>query len=256
MASPDVDVSVPWALVFDNFGLKKVTKTDRKKKAYVLNQAQLGAIEAAGIEPSDVRPAAPFTLPILLDPDRQNVTASFYYSERSEEADREPEPRLGREFISSWAQTGDVVVIGNIGSRLFAAKTSKAAPDLVGQLLAKAGSAKRKDILELAGKAKGQPKRVKRTQSDFVRNQYVVAGALIRAKGRCELPGCKTVLFRKDDGQPFLEVHHVDPLAEGGVDELGNAAALCPMCHRELHFGRDRLKKRAKLAAAIAAMPI
>lgn len=55
---------------------------------------------------------------------------------------------------------------------------------------------------------------------------------------------------------PFLEVHHVVPLADGGVDELGNAAALCPMCHRELHFGRDRLKKRGKLAATIAAKPV
>lgn len=256
MASSDADVPVPWDMIFDHFGVKKVTRTDRKKKAYVLNQDQLFAIEAAGIEPSEVRPAEPFRLPIMLDPETQSVIASFYLSERSEEAGRDPEPRLGREFISSWAETGDVVVIGSIGSRLFAAKTSKAAPDLVGQMLAKAGRAKRKDILALAGQAKGQPKRVKRTQSDFVRNQYVVAGALIRAKGRCELPGCKTVLFSKDDGQPFLEVHHVVPLAEGGVDELGNAAALCPMCHRELHFGRDRLKKREILATAIATKPV
>jgi predicted HNH restriction endonuclease len=83
----------------------------------------------------------------------------------------------------------------------------------------------------------------------------MVAGALIRSNQACEMPFCSIPLFLKDDGQPFLEVHHVVPLAESGVDELGNAAALCPMCHRELHFGRDRLKKRAKLAAAIAAKP-
>lgn len=68
--------------------------------------------------------------------------------------------------------------------------------------MAGAGKANRRDILAMAKQARGRPKRIKRTQSDFARNPYVVAGALIRAKGRCELPGCKTVLFRRDDGQP------------------------------------------------------
>lgn len=32
----------------------------------------------------------------------------------------------------------------------------------------------------------------------------------------------------------FVEVHHIDPLREGGPDELDNAAALCPSCHAEI----------------------
>ncbi|MEQ1936169.1 MAG: HNH endonuclease [Fimbriimonadaceae bacterium] len=61
------------------------------------------------------------------------------------------------------------------------------------------------------------------------------------------MPACGSTLFKKDDGRNFLEVHHVVPLAEGGDDTMANAAALCPMCHRELHFGNLRLIKRLTL---------
>jgi predicted HNH restriction endonuclease len=67
------------------------------------------------------------------------------------------------------------------------------------------------------------------------------------------MPNCGTSLFQRDDGSNFLEVHHVVPLGEDGDDTLVNAAALCPMCHRELHYGVERLPKRKVLQAAIKA---
>lgn len=79
------------------------------------------------------------------------------------------------------------------------------------------------------------------TIRDFIRDPYVVAAARIRAGQCCEMPACETRLFTQEDGTVFLEVHHIVPLSEGGVDELLNAAALCPMCHRELHHGKRRL---------------
>lgn len=42
------------------------------------------------------------------------------------------------------------------------------------------------------------------------------------------------------DGLPYLEVHHVMPLACHGSDTPSNAVALCPNCHRRCHYAIDR----------------
>lgn len=100
--------------------------------------------------------------------------------------------------------------------------------------------------------AKGKAARRTVQREDFVRDAYVVAAAILRSGGKCEMPGCARDLFLKDDDTPYLEVHHVVPLAEGGDDTLVNAAALCPHCHRALHFGKGRMAKRGALAERIA----
>ncbi|BDZ92717.1 hypothetical protein VEE69_15940 [Escherichia coli] len=41
----------------------------------------------------------------------------------------------------------------------------------------------------------------------------------------------------KEDGTPFLEVHHIEWLSKGGEDSVENAIALCPNCHRQAHYG-------------------
>lgn len=71
----------------------------------------------------------------------------------------------------------------------------------------------------------------------YDRCPHVVAEVLIRASGVCE--GCKkpAPFVRKKDGTPYLEVHHIIQLADGGPDRVENAKALCPNCHRESHFG-------------------
>lgn len=71
----------------------------------------------------------------------------------------------------------------------------------------------------------------------FVRNPDVVAEALFLAKGRCERCLAKAPFTRRSNGEPFLEVHHVVPLADGGDDSLENVMALCPNCHRFEHHG-------------------
>jgi hypothetical protein len=71
----------------------------------------------------------------------------------------------------------------------------------------------------------------------FRRNQDVIAEVLARAAGTCE--DCKrpAPFLRAKDGTPFLEVHHVETLARGGLDTVQNAVALCPNCHRKRHHG-------------------
>jgi 5-methylcytosine-specific restriction protein A len=57
---------------------------------------------------------------------------------------------------------------------------------------------------------------------------------LRRANGVCEL--CeKSAPFNRDNGKPYLEVHHVKHLEDGGHDMTENAVALCPNCHRMMH---------------------
>jgi 5-methylcytosine-specific restriction protein A len=86
-------------------------------------------------------------------------------------------------------------------------------------------------------KARKMPDRVPVVVFTFVRNPDVVAEVRSRANGKCE--GCKedAPFLRRNDGKPYLEVHHVKQLADGGEDTVENAVALCPNCHREKHFG-------------------
>jgi hypothetical protein len=88
------------------------------------------------------------------------------------------------------------------------------------------------------GKSVGnlRPKKVITTFEAYVRDPHVVSDVLQRSSGTCEL--CKKLApFNRPTGEPFLEVHHIIGLAEGGADVVENAVALCPNCHREAHHG-------------------
>lgn len=76
----------------------------------------------------------------------------------------------------------------------------------------------------------------------FERDPNVKAWVLQEANGVCEL--ClQPAPFMKPGGEPFLEVHHLKILADGGPDIVENAAGLCPNCHRELHLGEHQQEK-------------
>ncbi|WP_346205600.1 HNH endonuclease [Aeromonas salmonicida] len=245
-------MSVNWGVIFDNFGIKKVTKTDKSKSAYVPNKEQRKAIEAAKISPATIRPAPEFNVTVLCNSNIDYVKASYYYSERLTDPSRSPEPRMGHEFISSWLNLDDWVVIGNIGQQLFAIKTASAPATNEEVELDVIKRANNKTIFERAKKIEGKPKSSEVTKMEFYRSPYIVAAALLRAEGKCELQGCTRHLFLKEDNTPYLEVHHIKPLSEGGSDELKNVAVLCPHCHREQHFGKEKLKLRASLLSHIS----
>ncbi len=71
----------------------------------------------------------------------------------------------------------------------------------------------------------------------FKRNADVVATVLERANGICEYCKEDAPFLRAKDNTPYLEVHHMIRLADGGEDNIENAIAVCPNCHRKLHFG-------------------
>jgi 5-methylcytosine-specific restriction protein A len=55
------------------------------------------------------------------------------------------------------------------------------------------------------------------------------------ANGVCQL--ClNQAPFKNNNGEPFLEIHHIKWLSRGGQDNIYNAVALCPNCHRKLHI--------------------
>jgi 5-methylcytosine-specific restriction protein A len=68
----------------------------------------------------------------------------------------------------------------------------------------------------------------------FEHDQIVSEYAKRRAAGTCQLCGAPAP-FSDRHGDPFLEIHHLVPLAEGGTDTVENVAALCPNCHRRMH---------------------
>jgi 5-methylcytosine-specific restriction protein A len=75
--------------------------------------------------------------------------------------------------------------------------------------------------------------------SVYERSPAVKAWVLKHAGPYCE--GCHAVApFEVQPGVPYLEVHHVEPLAAGGPDTVENAVALCPNCHRRCHFSHMR----------------
>lgn len=61
----------------------------------------------------------------------------------------------------------------------------------------------------------------------------------------CQLCGNYAPLL-DEDGLPFLEVHHIILLAEGGDEVLASAVALCPNRYRRCHHvaGCKRLEVR------------
>lgn len=89
-----------------------------------------------------------------------------------------------------------------------------------------------------------RPTRIERVVQEFARSPAVVAEVLRIAAGRCELCECAAPFLRAD-GSPYLEVHHVLTLAEGGADTVDNAVALCPTCHRLLHHAGTLVRDAA-----------
>ena len=96
-----------------------------------------------------------------------------------------------------------------------------------------------------------KPKKATSTSSAYVRDPKVRAWVLKVTNGICECCG-EPAPFKTADGRPYLEVHHIIPLAENGSDTVENAVGVCPNCHRGLHHSIDRVQKASDIAQRIA----
>ncbi len=79
-------------------------------------------------------------------------------------------------------------------------------------------------------------KKIKIKTIKYHRDPDIVSFALKRAEGICECCNKKAPFLRKNR-TPYLESHHLIPLSDGGEDSIDNICAICPNCHRRLHYG-------------------
>ncbi len=94
------------------------------------------------------------------------------------------------------------------------------------------------------------PVAVQQMVAVYIRDNAVRDWVLARAKGTCEC--CRQPApFTDAGGSPFLEVHHLRQLAHNGSDTTTNAAALCPNCHRRLHYSVDADARREMIYANV-----
>ena len=74
------------------------------------------------------------------------------------------------------------------------------------------------------------------TRTIYARSQAVKDYVLSRAGGVCE--SCdQPAPFTTKAGSPYLEPHHINRLSDGGLDHPKYIGAICPTCHKEIHYG-------------------
>ena len=145
---------------------------------------------------------------------------------------------LGREWLPGLvpARNVGINVIRRIEQILAQEENSK--PSGSAEFEARVRGASKKKATQ---RPKGNNKPSARTSetTTYDRDPDVKAWVLDHASGTCECCGADAP-FLKNDGSPFLEVHHVWLIADGGPDCVENAVAVCPNCHRALHYSRER----------------
>lgn len=86
---------------------------------------------------------------------------------------------------------------------------------------------------ETAGKKGG-------ARTVYFRSQDIHRYVLARAKHHCEASNCgKPGPFERKGGGLYLEAHHTLRRCDAGPDAPTHVIALCPACHRRVHFGVD-----------------
>ncbi len=217
--------------LFVKTGRKTVTPTDIKKRAYLPNSDQREVLSIAGVQPD--REMHEFR---VVGTNRV-LSISYYGSERAGSG-RVPEYRIGCELLD-YVHEGDELLIATDGKSVFVHCISES--DL------KQGMEQQREdavcaqideahIRDLALKAAGKPKKLRRETDAFVRNPAVREYVRRRSDFKCEMPGCEYVPFKTSSGHRYIEVYHITPLSEGGEDTVANTAAVCPECHARLHY--------------------
>lgn len=109
--------------------------------------------------------------------------------------------------------------------------------------------ARRKAIAAFVATEGAGGRQAKRTL--YLRSKAVRDYVLLRSRGTCE--SChEPAPFERPDGSMYLEPHHTMRVSDGGLDHPRFVAAICPTCHREIHYGRDGRRRNAELTEYLA----
>ncbi|TYK51500.1 HNH endonuclease [Actinomadura decatromicini] len=157
----------------------------------------------------------------------------------SEGARAEAVASLGARFFGGSVPEGLLARVGLRASGSAAASRSSAPLELYWSLCSTVEAAE----------ARGDHERMTRsTREQPVRSAAAVRAVLVRSGGRCENPLCAG---QPDDvnqnGEPILEVDHVQDRGQWGRDHPIQMIALCPNCHAVKTRGRTRERLRALL---------
>jgi len=91
-----------------------------------------------------------------------------------------------------------------------------------------------------------QPSAQTSSRNIYVRSRAVRDYVLKRADGACEC--CKQPApFVRKDGTPYLEPHHTRRVSDGGPDHPRWVGAICPSCHRHIHYGLNGIDLNEEL---------
>jgi 5-methylcytosine-specific restriction protein A len=85
-----------------------------------------------------------------------------------------------------------------------------------------------------------KPKKTKISSETYIRDPLVRAWILEHSSGICESCGDEAPFHTETSNLPYLEVHHLISLSNNGADSIENAIAVCPNCHRRLHYSIDK----------------
>ncbi len=80
-----------------------------------------------------------------------------------------------------------------------------------------------------------EPNKKEYVRESFARDRGWVKDAKEKFGSYCLHPNCKNT-FNKQNGLPYIEVHHIIPLFEGGEDAVWNLAVICAHHHKMAHF--------------------
>jgi hypothetical protein len=239
--------------LFQRFAIKTATRTDIDKDAYVVTTEQRRVLGEAGYYPG-VYPRTT-RVPLNILGTDEVIMASYYGSQRAGSG-RTPEYRMGR-FLGK-LKVGDKIVFGTDGRDIFMCRLSASGQGIIKARAAYEESAVKaserlplEKLISRAVKAKRKPDSQQTSTTTYYRDPAIIAFVHRRSEYRCEMPKCNYVGFKKLNGEFFIETHHIKPLSEDGEDSISNVAALCPNCHRKMHYSYDWQKLSEILRAAV-----
>lgn len=89
---------------------------------------------------------------------------------------------------------------------------------------------------------KSRPERREYVMETFARDRGWVREAKHKFGCQCMMEGCG-LTFQTANRQPYIEVHHIVPLFDGGEDGVWNLSVLCAHHHRMAHFAMPKVRK-------------
>jgi hypothetical protein len=123
---------------------------------------------------------------------------------------------------------------------------SKVSPGILKKLEPKEAADFDEDLSDSLKTGKAQPQKVRQTHEVYKRNQKLVKILKAQYKGRCQICGPRNKI-ETDSGDFYTEGHHKIPLGDKGYDDMANVVMLCPLCHKRLHYSKDRKSYKKKI---------